>query len=78
MTQNHKIIRPKLGVLKPAKQLGNVSQQISHLWVLGVGDRHVLTHRIHSWLEDVVLDVLVDLQFGSESAHQVPLLRVMG
>jgi hypothetical protein len=26
MTQNQKIIRPKLGVLELAKQLGNVSQ----------------------------------------------------
>jgi hypothetical protein len=30
MTQNQKIIRPKLGVLELAKQLGNVSQA----WVM--------------------------------------------
>jgi len=42
-------------------------QQVGHLPMLGVGNHHVLTDRVYSGIEDVVLDVLVDLQCESAS-----------
>src|SRR4051794_18143501 len=59
-------------------ELEGERQQVRQLPVLRVGNSHVFTYWIHSRIEDVVLDVLVDLQLGGEGAHQVPAPRVMG
>ena len=45
--------------------------------MLGMGNGDILADRTDRRIEDVVLDMLVDLEFGSEGAHQVATLRVM-
>lgn len=45
--------------------------------MLGMGNGDILADRTDRRIENVVLDMLVNLEFGSEGAHQVATLRVM-